>query len=446
MGLSESRKLTAGAVAMAIAATAYLAAPTLAHADMVGHGGMIRSITVSPDGRFALTASFDYSARIWRFDEQRQLKVLDGHDGPVNGAIFSQNLGRVVTAGADGKVIVWNAEAAVPIATMNGHRGRAMSIVEARDGSSVLTGGWDGRLIVWDMETGQKSREYDTGVPIVAAAMGNGSRTLVAGGRDGVVRLLRADDGMTIGRIKAHDIGLTQLAASADGRRLVTVGLDNAARVWDLESLDVLTSYVPDPEVKPVAAALTGNGAEMLIGYADGHMVHLDARTGRVNRRLKVEDGPVWAVAFTPDGRFALSAGVSERVRVWHLDSGDRINVEGADEAETRPTPWLTSDHPGARLYRKCANCHALTHSERQRAGPHFAGLFGRRAGGLDGYRYSKALQDSRVVWSRTTIAELFRQGPDRYLPGTKMPVQKVGDEASLTLLLDYLEQIVPRN
>ena len=37
-------------------------------ADMIGHGGLIRSIAVSPDGTLALTGSFDSTVRVWRFD------------------------------------------------------------------------------------------------------------------------------------------------------------------------------------------------------------------------------------------------------------------------------------------------------------------------------------------------------------------------------------------
>ena len=50
-----------------------LSAAVPAHADMVGHGGLIRTIDLSQDGRLALTASFDYTARLWLFDEQREL-------------------------------------------------------------------------------------------------------------------------------------------------------------------------------------------------------------------------------------------------------------------------------------------------------------------------------------------------------------------------------------
>jgi cytochrome c len=180
----------------------------------------------------------------------------------------------------------------------------------------------------------------------------------------------------------------------------------------------------------------------MLVGYLDGNLVHLDSANGRIKREFKVEPGPVWAVAFSANGHFGLTAGVEERVKVWHLASGDRIDVGRNDPR--RATPWLTSDHPGARTFRKCAGCHALTAEEPQRSGPHFAGLFGRHAGAVDSYRYSEALSKSPVVWSRDTIAALFREGPDRYLPGTKMPVQRIGKERELNDLIDYLAQIVP--
>lgn len=96
------------------------------------------------------------------------------------------------------------------------------------------------------------------------------------------------------------------------------------------------------------------------------------------------------AVAFSPDGRFALTASSDEVVRMWHLRSDDRIGISSAEV--TSPKPWLTSTHPGARMFRKRALCHSLTADGPKRSGPHFAGLFGRRAGSVNGYRYSDAL------------------------------------------------------
>ena len=54
-----------------------------ADADLIGHGGIVRSVDVSSDGTKVITASFDYSARVWSFGDQTELAVLDQHEGPL---------------------------------------------------------------------------------------------------------------------------------------------------------------------------------------------------------------------------------------------------------------------------------------------------------------------------------------------------------------------------
>ncbi|MBI2978577.1 MAG: c-type cytochrome, partial [Rhodospirillales bacterium] len=137
---------------------------------------------------------------------------------------------------------------------------------------------------------------------------------------------------------------------------------------------------------------------------------------------------------------FAVTASSDERVRVWHLESGDRIGITG--ETDDEPQPWLTSDHPGAPLFKKCARCHSLNANGHERSGPHLAGLFGRPAGSVKGYNYSKALTDVDFKWNEETLFQLFDQGPDKYLPGTKMPVQRVTSREQLAQLVEYLKQI----
>jgi cytochrome c len=74
-------------------------------------------------------------------------------------------------------------------------------------------------------------------------------------------------------------------------------------------------------------------------------------------------------------------------------------------------------------------------------AGPHLHGLFGRRMGSLPGYEYSERLARGDIVWTRETVADLFTRGPDVVTPGTKMPIQTVGNDEDLRALLDFLEQ-----
>ena len=74
-------------------------------------------------------------------------------------------------------------------------------------------------------------------------------------------------------------------------------------------------------------------------------------------------------------------------------------------------------------------------------AGPHLHGLFGRRMGGVPGYAYSERLARGDIVWTPEAVADLFTRGPDVVTPGTKMPVQTVGEPSDLAALIRFLER-----
>ena len=67
--------------------------------------------------------------------------------------------------------------------------------------------------------------------------------------------------------------------------------------------------------------------------------------------------------------------------------------------------------------------------------------MFGRRAGTLAGYPYSKALLDSDIVWDAETIGHLFDAGPDVVTPGTKMPVQRIKAPEERAALIAFLKR-----
>lgn len=72
--------------------------------------------------------------------------------------------------------------------------------------------------------------------------------------------------------------------------------------------------------------------------------------------------------------------------------------------------------------------------------GPSLAGVFGRRAGTVPGYRYSRALRDSGVLWNATTL-DAWLADPKKFLPGTRMPFSGIRSARDRSDLIVFLER-----
>ena len=65
-------------------------------------------------------------------------------------------------------------------------------------------------------------------------------------------------------------------------------------------------------------------------------------------------------------------------------------------------------------------------------------GLFGRRAGSVEGFSYSPANKNSGITWDETTFREYIKD-PKVKIPGTKMAFAGVKDEKKVEDLIAYL-------
>ena len=78
-----------------------------AQAQFSGHGGPVRAIAVSPDGKHLLSGSFDTAAIVWSLASESAEQVLRFHSDAVNAVVFLKD-GRMASAGADVRIVVWS--------------------------------------------------------------------------------------------------------------------------------------------------------------------------------------------------------------------------------------------------------------------------------------------------------------------------------------------------
>ncbi|MEQ8824687.1 MAG: c-type cytochrome [Filomicrobium sp.] len=96
----------------------------------------------------------------------------------------------------------------------------------------------------------------------------------------------------------------------------------------------------------------------------------------------------------------------------------------------------------GAEIFQRCTACHRIGVDATNRIGPQLNNLIGRKAGSIDGARYSEAMKragEDGLVWTTTTL-DAFLSDPPAFIEGTTMGLRGVADEGERKALIVYLE------
>jgi cytochrome c len=94
----------------------------------------------------------------------------------------------------------------------------------------------------------------------------------------------------------------------------------------------------------------------------------------------------------------------------------------------------------GEKVFAKCRACHQVGEKAKNLVGPKLNGLFGRKAGTIEGFRYSEANRNSGVVWDEAIFAQYIRD-PKKFMPGNKMDFAGLPADTDIANVTAYLKQ-----
>jgi cytochrome c2 len=94
----------------------------------------------------------------------------------------------------------------------------------------------------------------------------------------------------------------------------------------------------------------------------------------------------------------------------------------------------------GEKLFADCRACHSIDAGVNN-VGPSLAGLVGRKAATVDGYRFSAAMKHSNITWDKDTLA-VFIVDPQKTVPANRMPYAGMTDARDVNDLIAYLAQV----
>lgn len=247
---------------------------------LVGHPGVVKSLTFSTDGRRFASGSADRIVRIWDTQSKTVLFSLDGHTDDVESDEFSGD-GKTLTSRSENETIVWDTERGTKLKEIKeehrfeDNRKRALSLsgklalveeyekpfrlVSARTNETIrefvfidqldnlvfcpdekhfLAKPWSGGWQLWSVEGSKPIREFDVGYSFYnRVAFHPDGKTFITGGGGQNIFMFDLESGKTIWSLLPIDRQEFDAKKAGEARRIASINREKEnARLADIEN------------------------------------------------------------------------------------------------------------------------------------------------------------------------------------------------------------------
>ena len=311
----------------------------------------INAVAFSPDGKYAFTGGWDHTVKMWEAASGREVRTLYG-TAKVTSIAVSPDGGRLISGdeGYDDNLKLWDLKTGRILRTFRGHEPGMEAIAAISftgDGRHFISAG-NREIKRWDIATGEALWTFtndskDAYARFNAMVISPDGKFVVSGVRsnaqvempDGsqgsakstgaAILVLDAISGRQLRSFNTGGGWVEALAMCPDGRHVISADHEDGAKMWDFTSGRQVKTF-PVEGVSPVAVSPDGKYA--LFG---GVMVMRlwDIAAGREIRTFSGHNGCLRSVAFSTDGRQALSGSDDNTPRLWDIASGKALRGFG---------------------------------------------------------------------------------------------------------------------
>ena len=339
-----------------------------------GQTDAISSVSMMPDGKWALTGSLDKTARLWDLRDTNAIRsyILRGHTEMITSVVLRLDGKMALTGSIDMTARLWDLRDTnnIRFLMLQGHTGPINAVALTPDGCWALTGSTDATARLWDLRSPNIcSHILQEHADVSLISLADDAKWAItrsvlrsAEGRKACFWDLRDTSNIRSYPLKGHTDLITSVTLTLDGKWALTGSSDRTARLWDLRDVNNIRSYVlkgQSGSIKAVSLtpdckwAITGSarcsdlGTKSIPGIAQ----FWDLRDTS-NIRWYILEGredEIRSVSLTPDGKWAIigsysmgsGSGGKPLIRLWDLR--DTSNIRSTVLSYENPVAAATS-------------------------------------------------------------------------------------------------------
>ena len=294
--------------------------------QLAGHTAAVSALQFSADGTKLFSGSKDKSLRTWNTTDGSQVARVDTpHE--INALTLFAKDTQIATGGSDNQIRVWSVPASGPLKLAQ-VKGPISAIASSFDKKWIALSTADGRILLVDVATGATAKTLE-GHPggVSSLDFNPTSNRLISVGKDKKARVWNVADGQNLFEIEAGEIQLTVASTHPNGNEIVTGAVDGSVRVSKLD-VPAPRKIVEDSGAPATVAATSVNGKLLAtVGVAEGKpaIILRDANSGAVQKTLVGHEAEITSVSFSADASRVISGSNDKTARIWTIADGKEV-------------------------------------------------------------------------------------------------------------------------
>ena len=320
----------------------------------LGHETGVTTVTFSLDGKMIASGSLRGKIRLWNRQGIPLRKFFPFRQEAITSISFNPDRQYIASAGPDNTIKLWQLRNKLTGIPLRVHQDAVTAVAFSPKGQYIASSSQDKTLRLWKFQANAALLFQGHEAAITSVAISPDGQQIVSGSRDMTIRLWDIQ-GNPLGQpFHGHQGAVTAVAFSLDGQFIASGSEDKTIRLWDTQGNSIGKSFPGHQDVgiwqklrllvyscllnwQKMMPWLIGTLVSFLVIWimiiVDYSIEVIDSLLATLSCFLTIiaivvgvavlfftkYEGAVTSIAFSPDGKYIVSGGKDNTLRLWNL-------------------------------------------------------------------------------------------------------------------------------